>query len=131
MPYGWAPIFLITSKPSDIIKQSIPFTYLSLQATSNDGQPHSVQVYSDISAGERHSCNYVPGHSNLGFMLEWVSGDRGITVNWDSIANDTIIAHQIFATTPKAFSEVNQQAEDARSIIAALPVSRIHGIATM
>lgn len=38
-------------KPSDPVKQSLPFSYVSLVATSNDGKPHAVQVYSDISAG--------------------------------------------------------------------------------
>ncbi len=39
---------LIYSEP---VKQSLPFIYLSFEANSTDGRPHSVQVYSDISAG--------------------------------------------------------------------------------
>jgi len=43
--------------------QSIPFSYMSLTATSLDGAPHAVQVYSDMSAGmwcrHRHLCSIV------------------------------------------------------------------------
>ena len=37
-------------QPSDWVKQSFPFSYLSLEATSIDGEAHSVQVYSEITA---------------------------------------------------------------------------------
>ena len=36
---------------SDAVKQSIPFSYVSIEAKSRDGLSHSVQVYCDISAG--------------------------------------------------------------------------------
>ena len=42
---------LTSMKPADPVKQSFPFTYISLEASSTDGKSHSVQVYSDISAG--------------------------------------------------------------------------------
>ena len=38
-------------KPSDWVLQSLPFSFVSVEASSLDGQPHDVQVYSDISAG--------------------------------------------------------------------------------
>ena len=37
----------------DWVKQSIPFSYVSVEAQSLDGASHAVQMYSDISAGER------------------------------------------------------------------------------
>ena len=37
---------------SDWTKQSLPFSYVSFEATSTDENLHDVQVYSDVSAGE-------------------------------------------------------------------------------
>ncbi|KAN0137115.1 protein of unknown function (DUF1793) domain containing protein [Lactarius tabidus] len=42
--------FLNPIEPGDWVKQSIPFSYLSLTAKSLDGAAHAVQVYSDFSA---------------------------------------------------------------------------------
>jgi hypothetical protein len=39
-------------EPGDWVKQSIPFSYLSLNAKSLDGAAHAVQVYSDLSASK-------------------------------------------------------------------------------
>jgi hypothetical protein len=36
----------------DLVRLSTPFSYLQVIATSSDGQPHNVQVYSDVSGGE-------------------------------------------------------------------------------
>lgn len=49
-------ILLSGQKPSDPVRQSLPFTYVALEAQSTDGQLHSVQVYSDIGLGE--FCSY-------------------------------------------------------------------------
>ena len=40
-------------KPGNWVKQSTPFSYISLSATSLDNVAHSVQVYSDISASTK------------------------------------------------------------------------------
>jgi hypothetical protein len=53
------------SQPNDLVKQSTPFSYLSLVATPNDGKSHTVQVYTDISA-------------------EWITGDNGLTATWST-----------------------------------------------
>ncbi|KAH8977116.1 hypothetical protein EDB86DRAFT_3250304 [Lactarius hatsudake] len=39
------------TRPGDWIKQSIPFSYMSLTAESLDGAAHATQVYSDLSVG--------------------------------------------------------------------------------
>lgn len=39
------------SKPGDWTLQSLPFAYMYLEAWSTDGNAHSVQVYSDLTAG--------------------------------------------------------------------------------
>jgi hypothetical protein len=43
--------FLNPITPGDFVSWSIPFSYVSIAATSLDGQAHSVQIYSDISGG--------------------------------------------------------------------------------
>lgn len=84
---------LSSRKPTDLVKQSIPFSYMAVSAgdyicydsktkidfisiAATDGKSHSVQVYSDISA-------------------EWVSGDNSLTVNWNSTTSGSILTHQV------------------------------------
>ena len=50
-------------QPTDLVKQSLPFSYMSVSAKANDGGSHSVQVYTDISG-------------------EWTTGDNSLTINW-------------------------------------------------
>ena len=38
-----------TKKPSDWVKQSFPFSYLSVNVTAADDKEHDVQLYTDIS----------------------------------------------------------------------------------
>ncbi|KAJ3525254.1 hypothetical protein NM688_g8429 [Phlebia brevispora] len=91
--------FLSPIEPANPVLQSLPFSYVSLEATSNDGQAHSVQVYSDISG-------------------EWVSGNRTAIMNWVDQTTDTIVYHQVFPQNPQAFTEISNQAEDASIYIA-------------
>jgi hypothetical protein len=44
--------FLSPITPNDLRRQSLVFSYLDVGVTSLDGEPHQVQVYTDISAGE-------------------------------------------------------------------------------
>jgi len=39
------------SKRGDLVKQSIPFSYITFAAKSLDGSAHAVQVYTDVSGG--------------------------------------------------------------------------------
>ena len=39
-------------QPSDWVKQSLPFSYVSLEASSLDGAAHDIQLYCDISPGK-------------------------------------------------------------------------------
>ncbi|KAI0341899.1 hypothetical protein BDW22DRAFT_1484797 [Trametopsis cervina] len=93
--------FLSPIEPSDLAAQSLPFSYMSLQARTNDGQSHSVQVYSDISA-------------------EWSSGDRGQQVNWNVFVSDQVILHQQQLVIPVPFGETGSQAVDATTFYGAL-----------
>jgi hypothetical protein len=42
----------LVQKPSDLVRQSLPFSYVYVDMVSIDGQPHSVKIYSDICARE-------------------------------------------------------------------------------
>ncbi|KAH9027610.1 hypothetical protein EDB85DRAFT_2091839 [Lactarius pseudohatsudake] len=43
--------FLNPIEPGDWVKQSIPFSYMTLTAESRDGTAHAMQVYSDLNLG--------------------------------------------------------------------------------
>ncbi|KAI0096866.1 DUF1793-domain-containing protein [Nemania sp. FL0031] len=42
--------FLSPVTPKDVCRSSIPLSYLTTTVRSNDGQPHNVRVYSDVSS---------------------------------------------------------------------------------
>ena len=76
-------------QPSDLLNQSIPFSYLAVSASSNDGGSHTVSVYSDISA-------------------EWVTGNDALTVNWSTTTGD-LIFHQVQLEQQAEFSEISDR----------------------
>ena len=43
---GWD---LMKTQPTDLVNQSIPFSYLSVEVVANDGKSHQVQLYTDVS----------------------------------------------------------------------------------
>ncbi|KAF8974432.1 DUF1793-domain-containing protein [Flammula alnicola] len=90
-PVDLTVTFLSPVEPTDLVKQSIPFAYMTVSAASTDGSSHSVQVYSDISA-------------------EWVSGDNSLTVNWTTIAGN-IVTHQVQLARQIPFTEVNDHTQ--------------------
>ena len=44
--------FLSPLYPTDMMRQSLPFSYLNVLVSSSDGGDHDVQLYADITAGE-------------------------------------------------------------------------------
>ena len=72
-------------QPDDLVRQSLPFSYMALSAASNDGAGHSVKLYTDISA-------------------EWISGDDSLTANWTTDAG-TIVTHQVQLQSQTPFTE--------------------------
>lgn len=44
--------FLSGVTPNDLLRSSLPNSYMDVQIVSQDGNPHSVQLYTDISAGQ-------------------------------------------------------------------------------
>ncbi|KAH8105922.1 DUF1793-domain-containing protein [Cristinia sonorae] len=86
-PVDLTVTFLSPVEPTDLVKQSLPLSYLALSAAPNDGKSHSVQLYSDISA-------------------EWVTGDNSLTANW-STTTGNVLTHQVQLAKQSPFSEVN------------------------
>ena len=43
--------FLSPVNPTDLKRQSLPFSYLDVVVSSADGASHEVQLYADITAG--------------------------------------------------------------------------------
>ena len=87
-------------QPSDLVKQSLPFSYFFVEAASNDNQFHNVELYSDISAGTqpgRPIAFFVPGPNSSCFIhsTEWLSGDRTNKVSWDTVSDDNVIFHEV------------------------------------
>ncbi|KAK4547118.1 hypothetical protein LTR36_001339 [Oleoguttula mirabilis] len=55
--------FLSSVTPDDLMRSSLPYSYMNLDISSADGSDHNVQIYTDISA-------------------EWVSGDHTADAQW-------------------------------------------------
>ncbi|KAI0036147.1 hypothetical protein K488DRAFT_41792 [Vararia minispora EC-137] len=90
-PVELTATFLSPIEPGDFVKQSIPFSYMAMEAQSLDGQTHSVQVYSDISG-------------------EWVSGDRSENITWSTELHGSSIYHAVTAAVQHPYEEFGAQA---------------------
>lgn len=55
--------FLSPVTPDELLRSSLPYSYMDVETSSLDGNSHTVQLYTDISA-------------------EWVSGDHTATAQW-------------------------------------------------
>ena len=44
--------FLSPITPTDLMRQSLPFSYVEVSIISTDGNAHDVQLYTDITAGK-------------------------------------------------------------------------------
>ncbi|KAH9853554.1 DUF1793-domain-containing protein [Lenzites betulinus] len=86
-PVDLTVTFLSPVEPSDPVNQSLPLSYYAVAATSNDGQAHSVQLYTDISA-------------------EWITGDNSLTANWTTTTGN-VLTHQVQLASQTQFGEVS------------------------
>lgn len=59
---------LTFAQPTDLVNQSIPFSFLSVEVSANDGLPHQVQLYTDVSAPWL-------GDNNQDFAGETITGE--------------------------------------------------------
>jgi hypothetical protein len=44
--------FLSPVSPDDLVRSSLPYSYMDVEVASLDGSSHQVQLYTDISAGQ-------------------------------------------------------------------------------
>ncbi|KAK0455849.1 hypothetical protein EV421DRAFT_1918400 [Armillaria borealis] len=95
--------FLSPIEPSDLVLQSLPFSYVYIDVESNDGQEHSIQLYSDISA-------------------EWISGDSASLAEWSTTKTDSSAIHKAARQSPLSMQEISNLAEDA-TVYYAFPLS--------
>ncbi|KAF7790090.1 hypothetical protein EIP86_001040 [Pleurotus ostreatoroseus] len=95
--------FFSPVEPTDLVKQSLPFSYFVLSAAPNDGKSHSVQVYSDISA-------------------EWVTGDNSLTANWTTTTG-SIVTHQVQLATQQPFTEISDHIQQGSAFYSTQSVS--------
>ncbi|GJE95235.1 DUF5127 and DUF4965 domain-containing protein [Phanerochaete sordida] len=100
-PVDFNVAFLSPIEPSDPVKQSFPFAYVSITVLSNDGAGHEVQVYSDITT-------------------EWLSGDRSAEADWNTTATDSMVYHRSFLSSPRSLFERSDQATDGTLYFAAM-----------
>ncbi|KAK3170913.1 hypothetical protein OEA41_002997 [Lepraria neglecta] len=86
--------FLSPITPTDMTRQSLPFSYVDVVVYATDGSDHDVQLYADITA-------------------EWASGDRSAVVEWEYgvTPNETIAYHQFYRQTQLLWSEITDQTE--------------------
>ncbi|KAF5343720.1 hypothetical protein D9758_016510 [Tetrapyrgos nigripes] len=85
--------FFSPIETQDLSQQSLPFTYLSFECQSSDGDAHEIEVYSDIYA-------------------ELVSGNRTQGVQWSVTSSSSSIIHITNLSTPSPLEEFYDQAQD-------------------
>ncbi|TFK45401.1 DUF1793-domain-containing protein [Heliocybe sulcata] len=83
--------FLSPVNPTHLVNQSLPFSYLAVSVASNDGNSHSVQVYSDISA-------------------EWITSNDSLVANWNTTTGDVLI-HEVQLANESVFAELSDRAQ--------------------
>ncbi|KAJ6519201.1 hypothetical protein C8R45DRAFT_950524 [Mycena sanguinolenta] len=83
--------FLSPVDATDLVRQSIPMSYMHVSVASTDGATHSVQVYSDISG-------------------EWASGSDSWDIEWSTTATD-ILSHQYNLVSPAVYEEINDRSQ--------------------
>ncbi|KAF7790198.1 hypothetical protein EIP86_001150 [Pleurotus ostreatoroseus] len=98
-PIDLSVTFLSPIEPTDPVLQSLPFSYISLEAATNDGQQHDVQVYADITG-------------------EHVSGDTSTVITWSMQRTETLLYYQMSRQEQEPMSEIRNQAEDGFVIFA-------------
>ncbi|KAF8824150.1 hypothetical protein HHX47_DHR9000564 [Lentinula edodes] len=104
--------FLSPIEPADLALQSFPFTYIYFEASSTDGNSHSLQVYEDISGGMLEIFFVAMVKLTLSFA-EWTSSSTTNIVQWNTTTSNSITYHQAQRSPFQFMTETNDMAEDA------------------
>ena len=79
--------FLSPVIPTDLVRQSLPYSYLTVTVSPNDGAAHSVQLYTDITG-------------------EWASNDWTQEITWGNVVlNSTLSVHRFRLTNETQYGE--------------------------
>ncbi|KAF9491619.1 hypothetical protein BDN71DRAFT_1510210 [Pleurotus eryngii] len=78
--------------------ESFPFSYMSLEVSSTDGDAHMVEVHSDISG-------------------EWVSGINANTIQWNLTTSTVSTYHTVLRSALQHMTETNNIAEDSQAYL--------------
>ncbi|KAI0368349.1 hypothetical protein BV20DRAFT_471147 [Pilatotrama ljubarskyi] len=98
-PMNVTVAYISPIEPADWVLQSLPFSYISVEATSMDGQSHDVQVYAEITG-------------------EWLSDDWSRSIQWNHDVTNKGIILNARLESPQSFTDINQQARDGVAYIA-------------
>ncbi|KLO10461.1 hypothetical protein SCHPADRAFT_977477 [Schizopora paradoxa] len=80
-------MFFTPVTPTDLVRQSIPFSYLYASVKSSDASMHSVNIYSDV-------------------LLDWVTGNASLPVVSNGVVENDIVILSSQLTVPQAFTTV-------------------------
>ncbi|KAL5494579.1 hypothetical protein ACEPAI_40 [Sanghuangporus weigelae] len=86
--------FISPIEPTDLVRQSLPFSYYTMSASSLDGNSHQLRMYSDISG-------------------EFIAGDTSALAIWNSDDEGQYIVLSMQLQTPQKYTEVGNHAQDA------------------
>ncbi|MFF3448452.1 glutaminase domain-containing protein [Streptomyces sp. NPDC002667] len=81
-------------------RQSVPLSYVTVEAASNDGRAHSVDVHVDVSG-------------------EWVHGDSGTPITWAQQQSGAMTVLSAQPASPTVLQENGDQAAWGRLVLAA------------
>jgi hypothetical protein len=85
--------------PENLQRQCVPFSYITMQAASTDGDSHSVEVYFDISG-------------------EWAHGDTAQDLSWSQTTTSATVALLSTPASPSVLAEFNDQASWGTVVLA-------------
>lgn len=102
----------VSIQPEDLVRQSMPFSYLYVTAKSNDGDTHNVRLYSDITGG--NAANYlIKIRFWLTDFVEFLQANSGVHTSWANQDDGTNIILSEQLVERMAFTEVDDRAADA------------------
>ncbi|TNY20467.1 glutaminase GtaA [Rhodotorula diobovata] len=91
--------FLSPVSPNDVVRQSLPFSYLIVEVDPSALAKHAISVYTDISG-------------------EWASGEASVDLTWTYTSGSGVGTHAISRQKQLRFGEVAEQAEYGRATYA-------------
>ncbi|CAG7851519.1 Glutaminase A {ECO:0000303/PubMed:10952006} {ECO:0000269/PubMed:10952006}; Flags: Precursor [Serendipita indica DSM 11827] len=87
--------FLNPIEPQDLTRTSLPFSYLAVTATPNDGRTHNVQIYADVSG-------------------EWLSDSTTDNMTWSTQTTEKIVYHRAQLTTRVPYGVSDNRIRDGQ-----------------